>query len=478
LRFAFETLTNAFRRARDANDELATMQSSLAERVAARTKDLELAGEIGRYLSRVQESEGILLEAVELIRSRFELYYTQIYLVDTARNNLVLRSGTGAVGHQLRQLGHRLPINGSSINGTAVINKKPVIVSDTTISPIFRQNPLLPETRSEMSVPLIISDNVVGILNLQSVIPNSLTEENLPAFEALAGQLAVALDNARLFSEAAEAQSSVVSLAQRLTRSSWESYLNAIDRQESISFTYDNTQTEFVDGPIDMKNRTSFSVPIRLGGENLGKIEILGNEWDSWGPEDKELAAAIGQRVAQQIENLRLFSETERYRTEAEEATRRLVREGWDSYIEEQETGTDGFQYDQERVTPFPANGQNGKKEANFVQALTVRGEEIGHFEIEGISGSDEEVSDLVGAVAERLSAHIENLRLANQTENALRSTERRAEELAVVNRIAQVISQAMDLDLMLGVILEEISKILPVDAFIVGLYDEEADLL
>jgi GAF domain-containing protein len=107
---------------------------------------------------------------------------------------LLLRAGTGVVGQQLRQLRHRLPINDTSINGSAVIQEKSIIVTDTVNSQIFRQNPLLPKTRSEMSVPLIVSGTVTGVLNLQSAEVNGLTKENLAAFEALSGQLAVALD--------------------------------------------------------------------------------------------------------------------------------------------------------------------------------------------------------------------------------------------------------------------------------------------
>ena len=476
LRFAFETLTNAFRQARRANNELESIQSSLADRIAARTKDLELAAEIGRYLSRVQQSEGILLEAVELIRSRFDLYYTQIYLIDSSRNNLLLRAGTGVVGRQLSQLGHRLPINGNSINGTAVINKKPVIVSDTQVSDIFRKNPLLPETRSEMAVPLIVFENVVGILNLQSTIPNSLTEENLPAFEALAGQLAVALDNARLFTEVSEAQNTVESLAQRLTRSGWDSYLNAIDRQESISYTYDLNQTGFVQPPADSNGKSGFSVPIKLAGENLGKIEIQGNEWDNWQQEDKDLVAAVGQQVAQQIENLRLLSETERYRSEAEEATRRMVREGWESYVEDSANHPDGFLYDRQQVMPLLPNEGNGSEETDLVQPLSIRGQAIGQFEIEGIPNIDDEASELVGAVAERLSAHIENLRLSEQTEIALTQTKEQAKRLALLTELGQALTKAVTLEEVYDLTAEMAHHIVDSDRTSIALLDTDGE--
>jgi GAF domain-containing protein len=477
LRFAFDTLNRALRQSREANEELENIRASLAERVAARTQDLELAAEIGRHISQVQEPEEILLEAVELIRSRFDLYYTQIYLVDAVQNNLVLRAGTGIVGRQLRQLGHRLPIGGSSINGTAVINKEPVIVADTAASTIFRQNPLLPETRSEMAVPLIVSGSVIGSLNLQSAEPHGLSEENLPAFEALAGQLAVALDNARLFSETAEAQENMESLARRFTRSGWDLYLNAIDRQENIGYTYNLAQTEFAEAPVELDGRPSFAIPINLGGETLGKIEVHGNEWTDWQKEHEELTAAVGQRVAQQIENLRLLSETERYRAEAEEATRRLTREGWEKYLEGQGPQSDGYSYDRQEVTAL--NGGNGyHEEVDLVRSLIVRGESIGQLEVEGIQVSDEEAAELVEAVSERLSAHIENLRLSSQTEVALLETERKAKELGVINDLARTVSQQLNLDQILETVHERIGRIMPADAFIIGLYEHETNLI
>ncbi|MFZ0548052.1 MAG: GAF domain-containing protein, partial [Candidatus Promineifilaceae bacterium] len=178
--------------------------------------------------------------------------------------------------------------------------------------------------------------------------------------------------------------------------------------------------------------------------------------------------------------NLRLLAQTEQYRSEAEEATRRLTREGWESYIKDQMGQPEGYLYDQQQVTPLTGE-ENGhqSKEAGLVKDLTVRGESIGRLEVEGVSADDgEEASELIQAVSERLSAHIENLRLSSQTEAALLETERRAKELTVVNRIAQAISQELELEPMLDTILQELSHVLQLDAFIVALYYEETDLL
>ena len=103
--------------------------------------------------------------------------------------NLVLRAGTGETGLQLLRRGHRLPVSVASLNGRAVSERKPVLVADTEKSGNFLPNPLLPLTRSELAVPLMIGDKVVGVLDLQSQKAETFNETNLPAFRLLASQL-------------------------------------------------------------------------------------------------------------------------------------------------------------------------------------------------------------------------------------------------------------------------------------------------
>ena len=202
------SLENAIKRVRaseetlaDANDELQKAQESLETRVAEQTRDLTLAAEIGQAISQIRDLDELLTTAVERIRSRFDLYYAQIYLVNEDGTQLDLSAGTGTVGEYLLKQGLQLNVDTRSINGQAVLEKRPIIVSDTAQSTLFRPNPSLPYTRSEMSIPLIAGNNVLGVIDLQSTTVDSLNEGNLSAFEALAGQLAITLQNASLFRE-------------------------------------------------------------------------------------------------------------------------------------------------------------------------------------------------------------------------------------------------------------------------------------
>jgi HAMP domain-containing protein len=114
--------------------------ATLEQRVAERTQSLELATEVGRSISQVRALDIMLKDAAELIRSRFDLYYVQVYLTDPSQTNLILQSGTGTVGADLVGRGHRLPLNTASINGRAAVEKRSIVVADTSASPTFRSN--------------------------------------------------------------------------------------------------------------------------------------------------------------------------------------------------------------------------------------------------------------------------------------------------------------------------------------------------
>ncbi len=164
--------------------QLKNTLGTLEQRVADRTHNLELAAEVGRSVSQVRALDVMLKDASELILKEFDLYYVQVYLTDPAQRNLVLEAGTGDVGVQLLGRGHSLPLNTGSINGRAAMEKTSVVISDTAASATFRRNPLLPETRGEMAIPLIVADKVVGVLDMQSNESRCVERRGAPCFRS------------------------------------------------------------------------------------------------------------------------------------------------------------------------------------------------------------------------------------------------------------------------------------------------------
>lgn len=394
--------------------QLRNVVASLEERVAARTRNLELAAQVGRTVSQVRALDVMLSDAAELIRSQFDLYYVQVYLVNPSQTYLNLQAGTGEVGKQLLERKHRLPYNTGSINGRAAVEKLSVIIADTAKSPTFKANPLLPLTRSEMAVPLMVGEKVVGVLDMQSEIAGSLSTEVLPAFEALAGQLAIAIQNANFLAEVEQSRAEVGAQAARLARTNYRNYLDAIHKAEETGFVFEqNAVVPLAEASPSETGENALVMPISITGAELGNL-VVELEGQSPIARTDELLSTVARQIAQQIENLRLLESAERYRAEAEEASRRTVREGWKRFAEAAGHSI-SYVYDLKEVRPLTGSLT---LENTASIPLTVRDEVVGKLAVQGLKTDDQEAVELANAVAQRLSAHIESLRQFEETEH------------------------------------------------------------
>jgi len=454
FQFVISRLQSALDQAREnerelqiSNRELEEGRLSLEQRVAERTQSLELASEVGRSVSQVRALDVMLKDATELIRSRFDLYYVQVYLTDPSQTNLLLLSGTGKVGEELLGRGHRLPLNISSINGRAATEKKSVVISDTAASATFRPNPLLPNTRSEMAVPLIVGDKVVGVLDLQSEKANALNQEILSTFEALAGQLAIAIQNANLLAEAEQSRAEVEAQARRLVRANWADYMDAIHKPEETGYVFEQNKISAMTQDEAIKEN-SLVAPISVTGEALGNLVVEMAGQQSPIARTDELLNIVARQVAQQIESLRLLESAERYRAEAEEASRRITREGWKDHVANTNENI-SYYYDLKEVLPYKDNGSQ-QAEGALNLPLKIRDEIIGKLSFQGVSSDDQDSIELANAVAERLGAHIESLRQFDETRRGQIELDKRAQQLAAVAEISTVSSKELDIQKML----------------------------
>lgn len=426
------------------NRELQALGAQLEQRVADRTRDLALAAEVGRSLAKARDLNALLGEAVELIRDRFDLYHAQVYLLDAPGQRLLLQAGSGAIGAELLRRQHRLAVNLGSLNGQAVLERRPVLVADTLTDPNFKPNSLLPETRSEAVIPLLVEDRVLGVLDLQSVAPGSFTSESLPAFQALAGQLAIGIENALLLKETEAARAELAEQTRRLSRTGWQDFLDSINRAERLERRYLAVAEPVADSELTKQTvsaqgeRPAITVPIAVAGEEaIGLLRVEAGDRRGWSPDDVELVEAVARQIAEQVDDLRLIAQAEQYRAEAEDAVRRLTREGWLTHLAEADQPP-AYVYNGEQVLAGDATTADTWRP----QPLTLRGEPLGEIAIEaGAAGPEAE--QIVNAVAEQLTAHLENLRLSLQTEQALAENQKRANQLARLSQMEQALSLA-----------------------------------
>ncbi len=205
-------------------DEVANQleQVRLLDEIRRRATQLEAAAEVARDATGLLDLQTLLLRAVNLIRERFGFYHVSVFLLDEAGKKAVVREATGEAGREMKARRHSLAVGSQSVIGRVTASGECYVAHDVSQDPHYRPNPLLPETKCEAGIPLKIGDDVIGALDVQSTQPHSLSEDDVAVLEILADQLAVAVQNARLFAEAlarAEREQEVVEITSKIRAS-------------------------------------------------------------------------------------------------------------------------------------------------------------------------------------------------------------------------------------------------------------------
>ncbi len=174
---------------------------SLEARVEARTAQLRTSAAVGRAAASVLEPDDLLRSVVNLITDRFGFYYAAAFILDSDGRYAVLREATGEAGRLLKERHHQLEVHGQSMVGYAITRRRPRIALDVAEETVRYANPLLPDTRSEIALPLMVGDRVYGALDVQSTEVAAFDETSANALQSMADQIAVALSNAEQFKQ-------------------------------------------------------------------------------------------------------------------------------------------------------------------------------------------------------------------------------------------------------------------------------------
>ncbi len=326
------------------NNQLGKILTGLEQRVAERTADVETArqqsekraqelqaiSEISRLISTEQRLETLLALLTRLVSERFDFYHVGIFLIDNARQFAVLQAANSEGGQQMLERGHKLEIGQTGIVGNVAQTGKPRIALDVGFDAVYFDNPDLPNTRSEMALPLNLRGQTVGILDVQSLKPGAFKESDANTLGILADQVAVTIDNARLFEQSRLALSEVQSLYRQYQAQEWDAFMRQETRigyhQSSIGgkvleqlLESDEVQEVMEKGeilvvnPKQGKSESSMVVPVKLRGQIIGILNIKAPTTNrTWNQDEINLAEAISDRLALALDNARLLQDSQR----------------------------------------------------------------------------------------------------------------------------------------------------------------------
>jgi GAF domain-containing protein/HAMP domain-containing protein len=180
--------------------QLRDLIGSLEQQVERRTRALETSTDVSRRLSTILDQDQLVKEVVEELRAAFGYYHAHIYFYDDNRRNLVMAGGTGDAGRTMLARGHKIE-TGLGLVGQAAKTNESILIPDVSEATGWLPNPLLPDTKAEVAVPIAVGKNVLGVLDVQHNVANGLSQEDTDLIQAIANQVAIAIQNAQAYTE-------------------------------------------------------------------------------------------------------------------------------------------------------------------------------------------------------------------------------------------------------------------------------------
>ncbi|MFV9674852.1 MAG: GAF domain-containing protein, partial [Anaerolineales bacterium] len=510
-------------------DELNSLYQSLEDRVEERTRQVRTASEVARDAVAIRDVESLLSETVNLITSRFGFYHAGVFLLDRERENAVLRAASSEGGKRMIEKGYSLSVGKVGIVGFTTGTGKPRIALDVGEDQVHFANPDLPETRSEMALPLQASEQIIGALDVQSKDPDAFDDEDILVLQTMADQLAVAIENARLIGELTELSAQNRRVIDVFTSISEQTDYDSLLTKSSESilemFGFDRVIIGLVEGneivvrsasaaegiqptptgiPVPLERgplgravatmkpvtaisedipgtsqtihspSTTVSVPLISRGDAIGAIAVESADLDEIKPRDIESLELVANQVSVALESARLFEETQLSFEQIDTLYRRQTAESWEELFQliEDDKQASFAEYTGSRYPDAVTDG------GDLIEApISVRGEIVGNLGLlaERPGEWTEDDREILEAVGDEVANAVEQMRLLEEVQ--LRAAQlQTAAEVArdatglldtetLLNRVVSLISDRFGYPHVAAFLLDETQKIAEVRA-------------
>jgi len=279
-----------------------------------RVKQLEAIAQITRSISTISDIETLLPRITHMISQVFDFYHVGIFLLNNDKRFAVLRASNSEGGQKMLEFGHRLEVGQTGIVGHVASTGVARIAADVGADSIHFNNPYLPNTRSEMALPLRVGSEIIGVLDVQSTEPEAFSQEDINILSVLSDQVSIAIQNTHLLEEARAAFAETELAYSQLTSQTW----STLKKQAPIlAYRFDGVKPEPLDGDIpdklSLKKSGVFTLPIILRGVTVGNLRMKPLKDSHQFTEDEKLIAeAVAERVAIAADNARLILESQK----------------------------------------------------------------------------------------------------------------------------------------------------------------------
>ncbi len=299
------------------------LEQQIQESLARRGRQVQTSTEVAQEIAAATALDELYQRVVRLIKERFGYYHAQIFRYEPAVDAVVLVTAYGQVGEALLKAGHRLEM-GRGVVGTAAATGQPVLASDVSQVVGWVANPYLPDSQGELAVPILLRDEVLGILDVQSDTAGALTLDDQMLLEGLCGQIAIAIESTRLRQEMEESLAELERLYRVATREGWEDLRQQVGR---AGYRFDQMDVHPADDywrpeigqavkqgvlvSSQSAEQPAVAAPLSVRGEVFGALGIEDSAEQPLSRDELALLEAVTEQVAQALESARLFEQTQ-----------------------------------------------------------------------------------------------------------------------------------------------------------------------
>ncbi len=333
LDYLVSRLTSALGQSRDLVGELEEQRGRLEEQVAERTADLarrsaqlEAAAQVARDAARIRDVDRLLAETADFISARFDVYHTGIFMLDRAGESAVLRAASSEGGQRMLTRGHRLQVGKEGIVGHVAAAKQGRVALDVGEDAVFFDNPDLPNTRSEVALPLLVGDQVLGVLDVQSTEREAFGEQDVTVLQTLADQVAIAISNARLIRQVQESLETERRAYGEMTLEAWHDLVRGgfgaarrYDPQRILpageSMRAEMVQAMREDRPVAGRGDLgpTIALPLKVRGQVIGVLDAhKAAGRGGWTEDEEALFEALVDQLGVALDSARLFQDVQR----------------------------------------------------------------------------------------------------------------------------------------------------------------------